>query len=46
MNNTKKITYVFLQGRKQRINSGKKISKEFFLYLFLCSKKLYKRRNC
>ena len=38
MNNTKKITYVFLQGRKQRINSGKKISKEFFYTYFYAVK--------
>ena len=38
MNNTKKITYVFLQGRKQRINSRKKISKEFFYTYFYAAK--------
>jgi hypothetical protein len=38
MNNTKKITYVFLQGRKQRINSRKKISKEFFYTYFYAVK--------
>ena len=38
MNNTKKITYVFLQGRKQRINSRKEISKEFFYTYFYAAK--------
>ena len=38
MNNTKKITYVFLQGRKQRINARKEISKEFFYTYFYAVK--------
>jgi glycosyltransferase involved in cell wall biosynthesis len=38
MNNAKKITYVFLQGRKQRITSRKKISKEFFYTYFYAAK--------
>jgi len=38
MNNEIKITYVFLQGRKQRVNSRKKISKEFFYTYFYATK--------
>ena len=33
-NNTKKITYVFLQGRKQRLEKENNISKEFFYSYF------------
>ena len=33
-NNSKKITYVFLQGRKQRLEKNNNISKEFFYSYF------------
>ena len=33
-NNSKKITYVFLQGRKKRLSSNINISKEFFYTYF------------
>lgn len=39
MNNEIKISYVFLQGRKQRLNSKKNISKEFFYTYFYASEK-------
>ena len=41
-NNSIKITYVFLQGRKQRLESNKNISKEFFYSYFYAKEKFEK----
>ena len=41
-NNSIKITYVFLQGRKQRLESNKNISKEFFYSYFYAKEKFKK----
>ena len=38
-NNSKKITYVFLQGRKQRLEKNNNISKEFFYSYFYAKDK-------